>query len=216
MSAVDDADHTLNTISIPSTGIYLPTPDQFFCQMIKKDVRCVSSAQFAAQPFDQLCSSGDCWTDCRDLEILYASLSGGIAIANQTAYGTPPNITLWPLCAGLANITQALQDEIAPKVEADKFRSFFTNSTQEKLRAVATTSTQCWTDTCAKARHPDNCTDSCTAVNLLEKRTVTQLAGTRECIRSLCLNITGLPFGNQDIVGIGLSLEWDVYARILI
>lgn len=50
--------------------------------------------------------------------------------------------------------------------------------------------------------HMCESTDPCAAVNLLEKRTVTQLAGTRECVRSLCLNITGLPFGNQDIFGI--------------
>lgn len=166
MSAVDDVDHTFNTTSIPPTGVYLPTPNQFFCQMTKKDVQCVSLAQFAAQPFHQLCPSGDCWTDCPDLARLYAPLPGEIAFANETSYGTPPDIILWPLCAGLANITQALHDEIAPKAEADKFRSFFTNSTQENLRAVAAATTQCWTETCAAARHPDNCTDPCAAVNL--------------------------------------------------
>ena len=43
-------------------------------------------------------------------------------------------------------------------------------------------------------------------MNLLESRTVTQLAGTRECIQSVCLNIAGLPFANQDVVGIGVLL----------
>ena len=208
MSAVDLVDHRFNTTSIPPTGIYVPTADQFFCQMTKSDVRCVTLAQFATQPFDQLCPSGDCWTDCQDLERLYSPLPGKIIFANQTAYGTPPNITFWPLCAGLTNITQSLQDGVvAPESKTANFWSYFTNNTQENLRGVAAATTHCWTDTCARARHPEACAAPCAAVNLLETRTTAQLAGTRECIQKLCLSIDGLPFGNQDIVGIGVSVD---------
>jgi hypothetical protein len=167
----------------------------------------VSLAQFTVQPFRQLCPSGDCWTDCQDLKRLYAPLPGSITVANETSYGTPPNITLWSLCAALPNITQSLLDGVAPEAEASKFQSYFANNTLDNLRGVVAATTQCWTETCGRARHPEDCTPRCAAVNLLESRTVTQLAGTRECIHSLRLNITGLPFGNQDIVGIGVSVE---------
>lgn len=204
MSAFDDTDRTLGTTSVPTSGIYEPTAEQLFCQITKEDVRCINSTQFASQPFDQLCPSGDCWTDCQDRKRLYAPLPDKITFANETAYGNPPNVTFWPLCAALANITQSIKNDVVPLDELSKFKSYFANDSRRNLEAVAAATTHCWTDTCAAARDPERCSAPCAAVNLLESRSVTQLAGTRECIRTLCLSTDGLPFGNQDIVGIGV------------
>ncbi|KAI9821563.1 MAG: hypothetical protein M1832_003237 [Thelocarpon impressellum] len=135
MSAFDEIDRTFNTTSIPTTGIFAPTTDQFFCELTKLDVRCLSSAQFVAQPFDQLCPSGDCWTDCQDLKRLYSPLPSGITFANQTAYGNPPNVTLWPLCASLTNISLSIAEEVAPAAEIAKVELFFKNTTLGNLRA---------------------------------------------------------------------------------
>ncbi|KAI9674744.1 MAG: hypothetical protein M1817_001648 [Caeruleum heppii] len=216
MSAFDGIDGFFNTTSIPSTGIFETTANQFFCQQTKFDVRCLSSAQFAAQPFDQLCPSGDCWTDCQDLERLYAPLPEGITFANQTEYGTPPTVTLWPLCAGLANITRSLQEEVAPPADVARFERYFSNVTSQNVKNVATAATQCWTDTCASSREPDRCVAPCAAANLLETRSEPQLAGTRECIQTMCLDILGLPFGNQDIVGIGVTSSYIIQSILTV
>lgn len=206
MSAVDDVDHTFNTTSIPSTGIFEVTKEQFFCQLTKHDVRCLNSTQFANQPFHELCPSGSCYTDCQDLERLYAPLPDGITVTNQSAYGTPPNVVLWPLCAGLANISRAIAEEIPPLEESNKLEGYFANPSEKDLLGVAAASVQCWSDTCAHSRKPELCARQCAPVNLLQSRVNPQLAGTRECIKATCLNLEGLPFGNQDIVGVGVRL----------
>ncbi len=214
MSAVDATDNAFNTTSVPSTGIYNSTANQFFCQMTREDVRCLSSAQFVAQPFDQLCPSGDCWTDCQDLQRLYSPLPDKITFANLTSYGgNPSQLTFWPLCAGLTNITESIQDGVVPAAEVAAVDSYFRNDTQENRRAVAAAATQCWTDTCAQSRSPEDCASPCAAANLLEHRDVAQLAGTRECIKAICPRIEGLPFGDQDIVGIGVSREISLAAH---
>ena len=155
-----DADH--NTTSIPSTGIFNITTDQFFCSMVKEaDVRCISSAQFAELPFNQLCPSGDCWTDCQDLSRLYAPLPAGISFANETFYGTAPTVTLWNLCNGLANVTQAVSDGVPAQDDIASIQSFLSNSTDANRRAVAGATTTCWSDTCSQARNGDDCTPKC-------------------------------------------------------
>ena len=151
-----------NTTSIPSTGIFSITTEQFFCSLVKEaDVRCISSGQFANQPLHQLCPSGDCWTDCQDLKRLYAPLPSGITFANKTSYGTAPTITFWNLCNGLANLTQAVSDGVAAQDELDRFQSFLSNNTIANLRAVADATTSCWSATCSQARDSSDCTPKC-------------------------------------------------------
>ncbi len=109
-----DADH--NTTSIPSTGIFNITAEQFFCSLVKEaDVRCISSTQFARLPLLELCPSGDCWTDCQDLSRLYAPLPAGITFANESFYGTAPSVTFWNLCNGLANVLVQFRAEFLPR-----------------------------------------------------------------------------------------------------
>ena len=184
-----------------------PTASQYFCQLTKQDARCLNSTEFAAQPFHELCPSGDCWTDCQDLARLYSPFPEGISFTNPINYGTPPNVTFWPLCAALANVTEALGNNVAPEEDASRFRSFFKNDTRSNQLWASDAATHCWTDTCSAARNPSKCIDACAAVNLLESHYEPQFGGTRECIRSICNNIDGLPFGDQDIVGIGVCLS---------
>jgi hypothetical protein len=158
--ATFDSDH--NTTSIPSTGIFNITAEQFFCSMVKEaDVRCISSAQFAGLPLHELCPSGDCWTDCQDLSRLYAPLPAGITFANESFYGTATTITFWNLCNGLANVTQAVLDGVPPETDTARFQSFLSNSTEANLRRVASATTACWSDTCNLARKNDDCTPKC-------------------------------------------------------
>ena len=159
-SANFDADH--NTTSIPSTGIFRITAEQFFCSLVKEaDVRCISSAQFAALPLQELCPSGDCWTDCQDLLRLYAPLPAGITFANESFYGTAPSVTFWNLCNGLANATQAVLGGIPPQGDIIRVQPFLSNGTEANLRGVASAATTCWSDTCSQARKSDDCAPKC-------------------------------------------------------
>lgn len=192
------------SLNVPPSGIWETTASQFFCQLTKNGSQCITSAQFATQPFQELCPFGDCWTACQDLERLYSPFPSGITFTTPSEYGTPGTVTLWPLCAAIANITEAIEDDMIPKADSDKFRSFFANGTRQNQLLAAARATQCWTDTCAAARQSEYCTDSCAAVNLLESHYEPQFAGTRECIQKVCTGIDGLPFGNQDISGPGV------------
>jgi hypothetical protein len=194
------------------SGSWQPAAGQFFCQLTKEDAQCLNSSEFAAQHFHELCPSGDCYADCQNLTRLYSPFPESITFTNAVEYGTPPNVTLWPLCAAIANITEALEDGIAPQVDADKFSSFFENGTLSNQLWASDAATHCWTDTSSAARYPSTCADACTAVNLLESHYEPQFAGTRECIRCLCHGINGLPFADQDIVGIGVWFNLYVQA----
>jgi hypothetical protein len=204
---------TNSSLSVSSSilsGSWQPTAEQFFCQLTKKDIRCLSSSVFATQPFHELCPSGNCYTDCQNLTRLYSPFPDGITFTDAVNYGTPPSVTLWPLCAAIANITEAIENGTAPQEDADKFESYFNVSTLSDQLWASDAATHCWTDTSSAARNHSKCADAGTAVNLLESHYEPQIAGTRECIQCLCHDIDGLPFADQDIMGIGVCFHLDV------
>jgi hypothetical protein len=116
---------------MPISRKWEPTASQFFCQTTRDESQCFNAAQFAAQLFKELCPSGDCWTDCQDLERLCSPFRTGITFANATEYATPGNVTPWPLCAAIANISEAIDDNIASEADTKTIRPFFANHSQQ-------------------------------------------------------------------------------------
>jgi hypothetical protein len=155
-----------NGTTMPISGNWTPTADQFFCQLTRDESQCFTSAQFAAQPFKELCPSLDCWTDCRDLERLYSPFPSDITFTNATEYGTPGPVTLWPLCAAIANISEAIDHNVASEVDTKTLRPFFANHSRQNQLWAAARATQYWTDTCDAARNSEFCRDKCAAANL--------------------------------------------------
>lgn len=201
---------SIDVLSDILSGSWQPTTEQFFCQLTKNDTQCLNSSTFATQPFHELCPSGNCYTDCQNLTRLYSPFPDGITFTDAINYGTAPNVTLWPLCAAIANITEALENGIAPPKDADKFASYFNVSTLSDKLWASDAATHCWTDTSSAARNHSKCADACAAVSLLESHYEPQFAGTRKCIQCLCHGIDGLPFADQDIVGIGVRCHFFV------
>lgn len=187
------------------------TLDQFYCQNTRDNqLSCLSISQFATSNFDQLCPSGSCLDACQDLERLYAVIPPGMQVQADN-YGLPTRIpdmiTLYGICLGYANITRALhgaQGFVPPK-EAAVLNPLFPPSTEDDLHRVGNGASRCLSETCEKSTNGSRCAWDCSPSQLLLNSTTPRLSGPYQCLDAICQGGVGLPFGNQDVVGVGVG-----------
>ena len=195
-------------LTTPLTTSY--TPDQFYCQNTREaSIRCLSLSQFADSPFGKLCPSGSCLSDCQDLERLYQVTPSGVLV-QSTSYGSVNDsvsdmVTLYGLCLSYSNISRALEGGKFPADQDTLLRPFFPSTTERELQIVTNSVTNCLSETCASAVHSESCAWECSPAQLLIDGTTPLLTGGLTCLQLLCQGGNGLPFGNQDVVGIGVS-----------
>ena len=183
--------------------------DHFYCDFTRNNTSptCISLSQFSS-PLDQLCPTKNCLEACQDLERLYQVTPSGLQVP-AAKYGSADNpsefVTLYGLCAGYSNISRALNDEKLPADQADLVKPFFSSTAESDLRNLTSVVTQCLTDTCENAVDSSSCTPKCSPGQLLLNSTTPDLAGAQACFEQLCNSTSGLPFGNQDVVGPGVG-----------
>lgn len=154
------------------------------------------------------CQPGQCFEDCSDITNLYVSklqqnLTGN-GILPILTYGACVNIPAMTRFAdefkGMlpANVTQTLQQYVAP------------NATDDALRSVTSAVTDCLSSTCRKSRNSNfYYTDHCSPVRLLTNNTSPDLEAINNCLYTLCSNgMEALPWADTDVVGIGV---WSSY-----
>ncbi|KAL8931056.1 MAG: hypothetical protein Q9208_000158 [Pyrenodesmia sp. 3 TL-2023] len=205
------------SVSVPLANASA-TLDQFYCQNTRdKQLSCLSISQFATSNFDQLCPSGSCLDACQDLERLYAVIPPGMQVQADN-YGLPTLIpdmvTLYGICLGYANTTRALHSaqEFVPPKEAAVLNPLFPPSTEDDLHRVGNGASRCLSETCEKSTNGSRCAWDCSPSQLLLNSTTPRLSGPYQCLKTICQGGVGLPFGNQDVVGVGLHrhkrLSW--------
>lgn len=183
---------------------------QFYCDFTRNQSSpsCISVSQFASSPLDRLCPTKNCSEACQDIERLYQVVPSGVQVPFQK-YGSAENasefVTLYGLCTGYSNISHALNDATLPGDQVNLVKPYFSSAAESDLQTLTNGVTQCLTDTCAKAVDGSNCTDKCSPAQLLLNSTTPNLAGAQACFEELCHSSSGLPFGNQDVVGPGVS-----------
>ncbi|KAI4159308.1 MAG: hypothetical protein L6R39_000398 [Caloplaca ligustica] len=198
------------SVSVPLVNPSV-TLDQFYCQNTRdKQLSCLSISQFATSNFDQLCPSGSCLDACQDLERLYAVIPPGLQV-QADKYGHPTSIpymiTLYGICLGYANISRALhgaQGLIPPK-EAAVLNPLFPPSTEDDLQGLSNGATRCLSETCEKSINGSRCAWNCSPAQLLLNSTTPRLSGPYQCLKTICQGGVGLPFGDQDVVGVGVG-----------
>ena len=183
--------------------------NHFYCDITNNtSIDCLSFSQFVASPLDQLCPTKNCLEACQNLELLYEVPPLRPQIeweSNDSANTSSDLVTLYGLCAGYANISQALSNNSLPLKEAAHAKTYFPSTTESDLRNVTGAVTTCLSDTCSNAVDSSSSLVECSPGQLVLNGTTPHLLGAQECFKKLCKSTSGLPFGNQDVVGPGVS-----------
>ena len=158
----------------------------------------VSAQAFIASHAVNLCSSGNCLSDCREPGSMYG---------NITQVSDDNSTSLYSICYALPNLTRQIYDGSITSSEANDLTSFFPQTTECDLETLTTTATQGLTDSCSASRYPDRCLAAWSASHLLINSTSSSIAGQLDCLEFLCSSDEFLPFANQDIIGIGVSQD---------
>lgn len=173
--------------SFPAGNLLGVSP--LFCNISQSD--CIELfRELAADPFE-LCSTGNCIRECQDLSFPFAE-SGDI----------------YDMCFNLPSIVRMSQEERLPPALGSQFDAFVPpNTTVEDLQQITTSLTQCLVSSCDSARNSTYCSPACSFSNILVNNTQASPLGVSQCMKSLCNSTNSLPFGNSDIVGIGVRLQ---------
>lgn len=196
------------SVSIPLANTFA-TLDQFYCQNTRDDkLSCLSLSQFVTANFDQLCPSGSCLEACEDTERLYGVIPPGMQVQADN-FGLPTRIpdmiTLYGICLGYANVTRALNGGFVPQKEAGVLRPLFPSNAEDDLHRVSNGASQCLSETCEKSANRSGCAWDCSPAQLLLNSTTPRLSGPYQCLKTICKGSAGLPFANQDVVGVGVG-----------
>ena len=196
------------SLSIPLANASA-TLDQFYCQNTRDDkLSCLSLSQFATSNFDQLCPSGNCLEACEDLERLYGVVPPGMQVQADN-FGLPTRIpdmvTLYGICLGYANISRALDGGFIPQKEAGVLRPLFPSNAEDDLQRVSNGASHCLSETCEKSANRSGCAWDCSPARILLNSTTPRLSGPYQCLKTICEGSAGLPFANQDVVGVGVG-----------
>lgn len=169
----------------------------------------ISAEQFLAAPFAQLCPSRNCIEDCRNYTRIFQSVPDYVE-ATVHDYGQPDksgkvNITVFGLCTNLVSAAKLADD-------SQTVKSFFTpeiqiNVVSDPYKQAAIGIAACLSDTCGRTRYPALCANNCSIRKLLTNNTdAFDWEHAMLCSRQLCKPSYVLPYANQDVLGIGVSL----------
>ncbi len=171
----------------------------------------ISNDDFLAAPFDKLCPSGDCIKDCQNMTRVFQALPSGIQTDRQT-YGRKDGdypITLFGICTNLAQA--GLIVPLSDKSKELKGLFQTAGSGDTNVTKVTNKIASCYASTCDITREPHKCKEACAVDNFLGSPARLNFnfennnTGSLACISRLCDNTCGLPYANQDVLGVGVS-----------
>lgn len=175
------------------------------------NITALSDDEFLAAPFNELCPSGDCVEDCRDLARLFQAVPDGVD-AGASTYGRPGSdqrVTLFSVCTNMARAASIVPLSSA----AESVKGYFPAESlaADNVTMVTSGIASCFASTCGLTREPAKCQDACSLDNLLASSSQLNFnlqsnnTGALACVSRLCDNTCGLPYADQDVLGIGVS-----------
>ncbi|KAL8705899.1 MAG: hypothetical protein Q9225_007999, partial [Loekoesia sp. 1 TL-2023] len=199
----------------------LTVAEHFFCDSTwnNSSPSCISLAQFGSSPFDQLCPTKNCLEACQDLERLYQVIPSGLQVQSgkdRSAQNVSEFVTLYGLCAGYSNISRAFNDDTLPANQIDLVKPYFSSTANGDLQNTTNVVTQCLSDTCESAVDSSDCNAKCSPAQLLLNNTTPNLVGAQACLEQLCKGTSGLPFGNQDVMGPGVTVSYIIQSIMVL
>lgn len=204
-SLTADTNVPTSTSSPSTSATATATASATYGQILTGNVANIPWSHFAESDFDALCPTHDCVHDCQNYTRLFEEVpylitepfnTYGKSINNQ-----PPNITLFGLCSNLANI----YDGISENTNAQLRDSYFPITSQDDVGLVSSTLATCLATTCDYSRDSQNCIAACDMPVLYSGGAATNLTAVTACLSMICGNTCGLPYANQDVMGVGVS-----------
>ena len=171
---------------------------------------------FANADFDTLCPSRDCVQDCQNYTRLFEEvpylITDSFEVYGKSINGQPPNTTLFGVCSNLGNI----YDGIAAGITPQSTESYFPLSRQEDTGQVSSSLVSCLASTCDASREPQNCASACNMTVLYPSGASTNLTAVTGCLSLICGNTCGLPYADQDVLGVGVLVSYVIQAVLII
>lgn len=205
----DPAPTSTRTSATTSSGkLSNPTVSPVYHQIIKDGaVANLTWNHFSHSVFDELCPSHDCVQDCQNYTRLFEEVPYLITEPFST-YGKsfdnqPPSITLFGVCSNLVTIYEGISSD----TDAASQQSYFPASSANDTGGVSSTIASCLASTCDYSRESTNCISACNMTVLYSEGSTTNVTAVTECLSLLCGNTCGLPYANQDVMGVGVSSE---------
>lgn len=177
-----------------------------------RKITALSDHEFFSAPFKELCPSGDCVKDCKRLGRLFEGVPDGVDMDGST-YGradSDERVTLFGICSNLARAAERAPMDNVTSAARDYFP--VVDPTNNDLSMVTSNIASCFASTCDLTREPDKCKDACSLDNFLASPSQLNFnsdnsnTGALACVSRLCDNTCGLPYADQDVLGIGVSL----------
>ena len=219
--------YATSTPSVP-TSTSVPSSDFTFVELFDKSESAYYSIhedQFLNASFSSLCPSGNCITDCLDYPRLFSAVPSGID-QDVSTYGRPDannklEVTLFGVCSNLGNATAlALSQSPASGIHGVFAAPNGSASITDQITRVASTIASCFEATCGQTRDPATCHTSCASAQLLqagaEGSSLNIGRNMLACASMLCENTCGLPYANQDVLGIGVLVSYYVQAILVL
>lgn len=189
-------------------------PALHYTQIFNDAVRGYAAAEVNDAPFTELCAGDDCFKACQDFGLLF----------NKDHYEYQPNakfptsfsdegITLFGLCTNTANITDAIAHTDTLPNAANFFKS---QDTAYNVNKVVSGTAQCLVGSCEATRKPDECRKLCSSFVIQQSISTLDFAKTYTCMAKLCDNTCGLPYANQDVMGVGVLGSYTIQVIIII
>jgi hypothetical protein len=168
----------------------------------------------AQSDLDVLCPSHDCVQDCQNYTRLFEEvpylITESFDTYGKSVNGKAPNITLFGVCSNLAEV----YDSISAGTNLKSAESYFPLSSQNDIGRVSTTVASCLASTCDQSRENQNCIAACNMTVLYPNHSTTNLTAVTACLSMLCGNTCGLPYANQDVMGVGVSTNHVRYVDV--
>lgn len=198
----------MSTIDIP-IGCYNPglAPQEQLCCYSNNQTQHPCQTFIGPNPGDTIlasaCPSGNCLKDCQNPMTLYGGVTTEDSILNTDT------IMMYMACVAVPAIAGYEANDILLPDQATTVRQFIPpeDATEDNLRGVTATVTECLTQTCLAARNGSLCYDQyCAPTKLLINGTMPNQTAISQCLYTLCSNgLEVVPFANSDIIGIGVS-----------
>ncbi len=225
-SSIDSiASTTTNDVSATSTASSTdftaahpyPTISVSYAQIVSPGtVANIPWSNLANADFDALCPSHDCVQDCQNYTRLFEEvpylLNNTFQTYGKSFSGQPPDTTLFGVCSNLANVYTGISEAVAPQALA----SYFPLQSQQEIVQVSSSLASCLTSTCDASREPQNCVAACNMPMLYSNGTTTNLTAVTACLSMICGNTCGLPYANQDVMGVGVLVSYVIQAVLII
>ncbi|PVH71302.1 hypothetical protein DL98DRAFT_521120 [Cadophora sp. DSE1049] len=172
----------------------------------------ITQAQFLSAPFAQLCPNNSCIRHCLNTSRVFQAIPPPLNTTIEE-YGQPDqrgqiDVTFFGICTNLKNAIDVFKG-----VKDNAAQSYFVSAmdglaVSDPVKQVAIGIAACFSDTCARTRHPKLCMGGCSIRNLLNNNTDSfdWEEAMLDCTKQLCRPTDVLPYANQDVLGIGVSV----------